>query len=129
MSIRQLDSNQTLPLTPASSFSPLDMVTLNIGVYTGQMVVTTQVPIQMMANTSTVAANPLTTFTSTNQGTGGQLTHHEWVWFQLESQAGGSLVPAHMQCQSIALVVHQKLGVMPLRIQQLNYWDVLIKSD
>ena len=57
------------------------MVTLNTAVSAGQLVVTTQVPTQMMANTRTIVTNPFTTFTSTNQGTGGNLTYHEWLWF------------------------------------------------
>ena len=34
-----------------------------------------------------------------------------------------------MECQSITLIIHQELGVMPLWIQWLNYCDVLIEYD
>ena len=32
-------------------------------------------------------------------------------------------------CRLIALVVHQELGVMPLKVPQLSYQDVLIEFD
>ena len=67
--------------------------------------------------------------TSTNLGASGHTIHHEWVWFRLEGQSGCSLGPAQMECWSIALIVHQELGVMPLWIQQLNHHDVLIEFD
>ena len=129
MLVRQSDSDQTLPLTPASSFGHPDMVALDMAVSIGQTLVTSQVSTQMKVNISTIVPNPLTTFTSTNQGTGGHFTHHEWVWSWLEGQAGGSLDPAHTECWSITLVVHQELRVMPLRIQWLTYWDMLIEFD
>ena len=34
-----------------------------------------------------------------------------------------------MECQLISLLVHQELGMMPLRIQQFSYHDVLIEFD
>ena len=35
-----------------------------------------------------------------------------------------------MECQSIALIIHQEMGVnAPVQIQQLNYHDVLIEFD
>ena len=36
---------------------------------------------------------------------------------------------AQMECRSIALVVYQELGMMPLRVQQLSYCDVLIEFN
>ena len=93
------------------------MVTIDTAVSTRQLVVTSQVPpTQEMINTSVNAANPFVMITSTNQGASGHPTHHEWVWFWLEDQSGGSLGPAQMECQSITLIVPQELGVMPLRI-------------
>ena len=88
-----------------------------MAVSTGQLMVTSQVSTHAMINTNANATNPFTTITSTNQGSGSHSTHHGWVWFQPEAQAGGSLGPAYMECQSISLAVHQELGVMPLRIQ------------
>ena len=67
--------------------------------------------------------------TSTAQGASGHTIHHQWVWFRLEGHSGCSLGPAHRKCWSIALVVHQALGVMPLWIQWLNYCDLLIEFD
>ena len=61
--------------------------------------VTSQVPTQVTTNTSVNAINPFVTNTSTKQG------------------ASGSLGPAQMECYSIALIMHQELAVMPLRIQ------------
>ena len=55
--------------------------------------------------------------------------HHEWVWFRLEGQSGCSLGSAQMECQSVAFIIHQELGVMPLWTQQLNHHDVLIEFD
>ena len=34
-----------------------------------------------------------------------------------------------MECQSIILIMHQELGVMPLRIQQLSHCDMVIEFD
>ena len=34
-----------------------------------------------------------------------------------------------MECQSVALVIHHKLAVMPLLIKQLSHCDVLIEFD
>ena len=67
--------------------------------------------------------------TNTHWGNGGHPTHHEWLLFGLEGQSGSCLGPTQMECQSIALMVHQELGVMPLRIQQLSHWYMLIKFD
>ena len=44
MSIRKLDSNHTLSLTPTCSFGPPDMVAIDTAVSTGQLVVASQVP-------------------------------------------------------------------------------------
>ena len=93
---------------------------------TGKLLVISQVPTHVMTNTSANATNPFPMITSTNQGASGHLTHHEWMWFQLQGQRGGSLGPAQTECWSIALVEHQELGV---RIQQLSYHDVLIEFD
>ena len=77
MSVEQLDSDHTLPLTPASSFGSLDMVAIDITVSTGQMVMTSQVPTQVMTNLSVNATNPFVMNTSTNQGASGCPTCHE----------------------------------------------------
>ena len=61
MSIDQSDSDHTLPLTPASSFGPLDTVAIDTAVPTGQLVVTSQVPTQATTYTSANATNPFTT--------------------------------------------------------------------
>ena len=37
--------------------------------------------------------------------------------------------PAQTECRPIMLAVHQELGVMTLRVQSFNYWDVLIEFD
>ena len=128
MSIEQSDSDHTVPLTPVSSFRPLDTVTIDTAMSTGHPVVKSQVPTQVTTNTSINATKPFITITSTNQGASGHPIHLEWVWFRLEGQSSCSLGPAQMECQPIALVIHQELAVMPLQIQQLNH-DVLIEFD
>ena len=52
--------------------------------------------------------------TSINQGVDGHPICHEWVWFRWEGQSGCSLGPAQIECQSVALVIHQELGVVSL---------------
>ena len=79
MSINQLDSDHTLPLSPASSSGAPDTVAIDITVSTGQPVVTSQVPTQVMTNPSISATNPFVTNANTNHGTSGHPTHHEWV--------------------------------------------------
>ena len=64
MSIEQSDSDHTLPLPPASSYRPLGMITIDTVVSTGQLVVTSQVPTQVMTNSSANATNPFPTITS-----------------------------------------------------------------
>ena len=44
-------------------------------------------------------------------------------------QSSFSLGPVQMECWSIALIIHQKQGVIPLQIQWLNHHDVLIEFD
>ena len=116
MSIKQSDSDHTLPLTSVSLFRPPDLVAIDMTMFRGHLVVTSQVPTQMMTHTNLATTNPFVITTNTHQGNDGHPTHHEWVWFQLEGQSGRSLGPAK-QCQSITLRVYQGLGVMPLRIQ------------
>ena len=48
---------------------------------------------------------------------------------RLEGQSGCSLGPAQMECQIIALTIHQVLEIMPLQIQPLNHHHVLIEFD
>ena len=115
MSVEQLDSDQMIPLTPISSFGHLDMAGIEIPVPTGKLVVTSQVPTQAATNISANVTNPL--INGTNQGTGGCPTSHEWVWFQLEEQSGCNLGLAQTECRSVTLVVHQDLGVLPLKVQ------------
>ena len=129
MSIEHTDSDQTLPLTPVSSFRPPDMVTINMATSAGQPVVTNQIPNPVMTSPNVNATNHSIVNTSTNWGASGYFIHHEWVWFRLEGHFGCSLGSAQIEFWSITLVVHQKLGVIPLWIQQLNYWDVLIEFD
>ena len=129
MSIEQSDSDHTLPLTPTSCFGPPDLVTIDMALSTGHPVVTSQVPTQVMTHTSVAATNPFVMATNIHQVNGGHPTHYEWVWFQFEGQSGSSLSPTQMECWSITLMVHQELGVMPLRIQQLSHWNMLIKFD
>ena len=81
MSIIRSDYDHTLPLTPASFFTPLDTVAIDTTIPTGQLVVTGQVPTHVMINTSVNATNPFLRITRTNQGVGGYPTHHEWAWF------------------------------------------------
>ena len=103
------------------------MASIEMPVPAGQPVVTSQVPTQAATNISANVTNPL--INGTNQGAGGFATYHEWVWFQLEWQAGYNLGPAQTECRLIALVVHQEIGVLPLKVQQLSYQDVLIEFD
>ena len=120
MSIKQSDSDQNLPLTLVSSFGPPDTVAINMVMIAGQPVVTNQV----VTNPNIDATNHSIANTSTSHS-----IHHKWVWFRLEGQSGCSLGPAQMECWSIALIIHQELGVIPLWIQQLNHQDVLIEFD
>ena len=82
-----------------------------------------------MTNPNINATNQSVANTSTNQGASGCPICHAWVWFRLEGQSGCSLGPVQMQCQSVALIIHQELGVMPLQIQWLNHHEVLIEFD
>ena len=68
ISIKWRDSNQTLPLTPASSLTPPDTIAIN-PVMTDPNVNATYLPVVS---------------TSTNPGASGHPIHHEWVWFRLE---------------------------------------------
>ena len=90
---------------------------------------TNQVPNLVTTNTDVNATNHSIVNTSTNQGAGACPICYDRVWFRLEGHSGCSLGPAQMQYQSIALILHQELGVMPLQIQWLNYHDVLIEFD
>ena len=129
MSIELTDFNQTLPLTLVSSFGPQVMVTIDKATSAGQTVVTNQVPNLVMTNPNINATDHSRANIITNQTTSGCSIHYEWVWFRLGGNSGCSLGPAQMECQSITLVIHQELGVIPLWIQQLNYQDVLIEFD
>ena len=84
-------------------------------------------PTQTATNLNANITNPL--INGINQIAGGCLTCHEWVWYQLERQAGCNLGLAWTECRYITVVVHQELRVLPLRVQQLSYQDVLIEFD
>ena len=88
------DSEQTPPLTPISSFGPLDTVTINTATSAGQPVVTNQVPNQVVTNPNVNATNHSIANSSTNQGASGHPICHEWVWFRLEGPSGYTLGPA-----------------------------------
>ena len=79
MFVQGSDSDQTIPLTPVSSFRPLDMVGEVMPVPTAQPVVTNQVTTQTVTNISADVTNPLVN--STNQDACDHPTDHEWVWF------------------------------------------------
>ena len=89
MSVEQSDSDQMIPLTPMSSFGPPDMAGVVTPVPREQPVVISQVPTKTATTISVNVTNPLVD--GTNQGVCGHLTHHGWVWFQLEGQAGCNL--------------------------------------
>ena len=55
--IKWTDSNQTLPLTPISSFGLPVTVTISMGISAGQPVMPSQVPNQVMTNPSLNATN------------------------------------------------------------------------
>ena len=93
------------------------MVAINMPASEGQPVVTNQVPNQVMTNHNVNATNHSIMNTSTNHGASGHPICHELVWFRLEGQSGCILGPAWMECWSVALIIHQELGVMPLQIQ------------
>ena len=114
-----MDSNQMILLTTVSSLGPLDMAGIEIPVSVGQPAVTSMVPTQAATNISANITNPL--IHGTNQGAGGHPTHHEWVWSLLEGQAGCNLGLAWIECKLIALVVHQELRVLPLKVQWLSH--------
>ena len=105
------------------------MVAISMPASAGQPAVTNQVPNWVMTNPNVNATNHSIMNPSTNQGARGHPICHELVWFKLEGQSGCNLGPAQMECQSIALIIHQELGVIPLQIQQLNHYDVLIEFD
>ena len=114
MSVEQLDSDQMILLTPVNSFGPPDMASVEMPVPTGQLVVTSQVPIQAATNISVNITNPL--INGTNQGASGHPTHHEWVWFQLERTGWLQFRAGQKtECRSIGLIVHQELRVLPLK--------------
>ena len=77
--VNQTDLKNTLSLTPASSFGPPDMATIDMTVSTEQPAVTSQVPTQVMTNPSVNATNPFVMNASTVQGASGCPAHHEWV--------------------------------------------------
>ena len=85
MSVKHIDSDQTILLTLVSSCRPLDMAGIEMPVPAGQPGVTSQVPTQAATNINANITNPL--INGTNQGGCGCPTHHEWVWFHLEGQA------------------------------------------
>ena len=97
MTIEWTDSDQTLPLTPVSSFGPPDMVTIDMDISAGQ-VVTNQVPTPVTTNPNVNTTNHSIVNTSTNQDAGGHPIHHEWLWFRLEGHSGCSLGPAQTEC-------------------------------
>ena len=82
-----------------------------------------------MTNPNVNATNHSIANTTANQSASGNPICHEWVWFRLEGQSGCSLGPVQMECQSIVLIIHQKLGVMCLPVQQLNHHYVLIEFE
>ena len=92
-------------------------------------VVTNQVPNQVMTNPDVNATNHSIANTSIKQGASGCPIHYEQVWFRLEGQSCCSQGLAQMECRSIALIIHQELGVMPLVNQWQNHHDVLIEFD
>ena len=71
----------------------------------GPLAVTNQVPTQVITSIGVNVNNPL--INGTNQGASGHPTCHEWVWFQLEGQAGCNLGPAQTECRLITPEVHQ----------------------
>ena len=79
MSIEWSDSDQTLALTPVSSFGPLGTVTIDMAVFAGWPVVNCQVLIQVMTDPNVNATNHSAANTSTNQGAIGHPIHHVWV--------------------------------------------------
>ena len=85
---------------------------------------TNEVHNQVIAKPNINATNHSIANTSTNKGANSHSIHHEWVWFRLEGQSGCSLGPAWIECQSIALTIHQIL-----QTQWLNHCDVLKKFD
>ena len=129
MLIIQLDFDQTLPLTPVSSFRPLDTVTIDTTTSAGQPAVTNQVHNQAITNLNVTTTNQSMVKTSTNQDASGCPINHEWMWFRMKSHSGCSLGPARMEYWSTALVMHQELGGMPLWIKWLNYHNVSIEFD
>ena len=129
MSIVQSDSDQTLPLTLVGSFWPPDIFTIDMATSAGQPAVTNQVSNQATTNPNVTNTNQSVVNTSTNQGANSHPIHHEWVKFRLEVHSDCSLGQAQMKCWSIALIMHQELGVMPLQIWWLNYHDVLIEFN
>ena len=82
-----------------------------------------------MTNPNLNATHHFVVNTNTNQSASGSPIHHDWVWFRLEGHSGCSSGPGQMECWSIALIIQQELGVMPLWIQWLNHHDVLIEFD
>ena len=75
MLIQWLDSDQTIPLTPMSSFGPPDMASVVMSMPTGQPVIISQVPTQTATNINVNITDLLVD--GTNQGASGCPTHHE----------------------------------------------------
>ena len=111
---------------PCQFFVPPDMVAVDMTVSTGQLAVTSQVPTQVTTIPNVNTTYPSVTNISTNQGASGHPTCHEWVWIWLEGQSGCSSGLAWMEYCPFTLIMHQELGVMPLRIQWLSHQDVLV---
>ena len=84
MLIEQMDSDQTLPLSPASSFGPSNTVAIVMTTYAGLPGVTNHVPMQVVTNPNRNATNHSVANTSTNHGVSGCPIHNEWVWFRLD---------------------------------------------
>ena len=82
---------------------------------------TNQVSNQAMTNPNKTTTSQSMANISTNQDASGTPS--------IMSGCGSDWRPSQMEYQSVTLIMHQELGVMPLWIQWLNYHNVLKEFD
>ena len=92
MLVKWSDSNHILPLTPISSFRPLDPIMVTAVMSNGQPVATSQFPTQVTMYFSVTASNPVVMITRTNPGEVpphlswmGVVSTEGLIWLQLRS--------------------------------------------
>ena len=72
-----MDSEQMILLIPMTSFGPLDMASIEMPRFTGQLIVISQAPTKVTTNITVHVTNILANVT--NQSVSGCPIYHEWV--------------------------------------------------